>query len=100
MAIRIAQDFKYQGDDWWKWWVWVEGNEEELGEIDYVVYKLHPTFPSPVRKIADRSTKFRLETAGWGTFQLYAKVVLKDTSVVNLEHYLELEYPDDEGTPQ
>lgn len=95
MALKIAQDSEYQGDDYWNWWVWLEGSEAELDGVDYVVYKLHHTFPSPVRKVTDRSTKFRLDTAGWGIFRLYAKVVLKDKSEVNLEHYLRLKDPND-----
>lgn len=97
MALRIAQDFTYQGEDWWKWWVWLEGPAAELDAIDYVIYKLHPTFPSPVRKVSDRHTKFRLETAGWGVFRLYAKVVRKDETELNLEHDLVLRHPDKTG---
>ncbi len=95
MTLKIAEDFEYQGEDWWNWWVWLEGSKAELDEVDYVLYKLHRTFPNPVRKVTNRRTKFRLDTAGWGVFRLYAKVVLKDESVLNLEHDLVLEYPDD-----
>lgn len=97
MALKIKQDFEYKGKDWWKWSVWVDGPEQELDEIKYVEYTLHPTFSKPVRKIDDRSSKFRLETAGWGVFTIYAKVVHKDGGKTLLEHDLELLYPD--GTP-
>jgi transcription initiation factor IIF auxiliary subunit len=97
MTLKIAQGYEYAGDNYWKWWVWLEGSTAELDAVDYVVYKLHPTFPSPVRKVSTRDTKFRLETAGWGVFRLYAKVVFTNKSVVNLEHDLELRYPDDAG---
>ena len=56
MSVNIAQDFEYQGDDWWKWWVWIDGPKEELDQIDHVVYTLHPTFPNPVRIVRDRSS--------------------------------------------
>ena len=96
MPLKIQQDYIYKGDDWWKWWIWIEGTGEELNSIDYVIYKLHKTFPNPVRKISDRKTKFRLETGGWGVFRIYAKVYHKDKSESNLEHDLKLYYPDDD----
>jgi transcription initiation factor IIF auxiliary subunit len=94
MTLRIEQGFKYQGEDWWKWWIWIEGSEAELDQVDHVVYMLHPTFPNPVRTIKERSTKFRLETAGWGVFLIRAKVMLKQGKEISLSHQLVLEYPD------
>ena len=91
---KIAQDFKYEGYDWWNWWIWIEGDPTDLDEIDHIVYTLHPTFPNPVRKIADRKSKFKLESEGWGTFTIYAKVVLKNKKEIPLEHELSLEYED------
>lgn len=97
MALEIQQGFKYQGKDWWKWWVWIEGPEDELDQIDHVVYMLHPTFHNPVRTVTDRSSKFRLETSGWGTFSIKAKAILKDGEKIHLKHDLVLERED--GTP-
>jgi transcription initiation factor IIF auxiliary subunit len=91
---KIAQNFKYEGVDWWSWWVWIEGNKNDLDKIAHVVYTLHPTFPKPVRTISDRESKFRLETVGWGTFTIYARLVLKNKEEIALEHELNLEYPD------
>ena len=97
---KITQDFKYEGDDWWSWWIWIDGESNDLDEIDYVVYTLHSTFRNPVRKVSDRESKFRLETEGWGTFTIYAKVVLKNKEEIPLEHELSLEYPDGTQTVQ
>ncbi|CAN5823459.1 hypothetical protein BH20ACI4_BH20ACI4_03560 [soil metagenome] len=97
MAYELAQDFEYKGDDWWEWSVRVDASEDELNKIKFVEYTLHPTFPNPVRIVKDRKTKFRLESAGWGIFTIYAQAVLQDGKKVNLEHELELLYPD--GTP-
>lgn len=97
MAIKIEQGFKYKGDDYWKWWIWIEGSEEELDQIDHVIYTLHRTFSNPVRTVADRATKFRLDTSGWGVFWIYANVVNKEGGNERLSHYLVLKYPD--GTP-
>jgi transcription initiation factor IIF auxiliary subunit len=45
--------------------VWIEGSDDALDLVDLVEWTLHPSFPSPVRKIRDRASKFRLETGGW-----------------------------------
>lgn len=92
--MKIAQDFEYADEDWWEWWVWIEASDKELDRIEYVEYTLHSTFVNPVRKIFDRKTKFRLKTAGWGVFTLYAKAFLKNGESVEMEHELELFYPD------
>jgi len=94
MALTIKQDYEYKNDDWWDWSVWIEGTEQELDSIESVEYTLHPTFPNPVRKITDRASKFRLKTAGWGGFTVYAKALHKDGGDTWLEHELKLYYPD------
>jgi transcription initiation factor IIF auxiliary subunit len=94
MDIKIAQGFHYVGNDYWKWWIWIDGPEHALNQIERVTYTLHPTFPNPVRTVSDRSTNFRLETAGWGVFRIHAKVFAKDGKQARLEHDLVLEYPD------
>jgi transcription initiation factor IIF auxiliary subunit len=95
MTLRIEQGFKYQGDDWWKWWIWVDGPPEELDQIDRVTYILHPTFPNPVRDVKNRNTNFLLQTSGWGVFLIRAKVKHKDGRETSLTHNLRLEYPED-----
>ncbi len=98
MTLKINQDFDYQGDDWWKWCVWIDGPEEELDEIDHVVYTLHPTFPNPVRMVKNRPSKFRLVAIGWGVFRIYASVANKNGKSLNLYHDLDLKYPDGTST--
>ena len=93
MTLKIEQGYEYQGTDWWKWWVWIDGQDAELDKISHVIYTLRPTFPEPVQTVGNRRTKFRLTTAGWGVFRLYAKVVHEDGKETHLEHDLELEYP-------
>ena len=92
--MKLAQEYKYKGEDYWNWAVWVEGADAELDSIDYVTYVLHHTFPKPIRKVKDRTSKFRLETAGWGVFTIRAKVMMKDGRETPLTHELELRYPD------
>jgi len=99
MSLRIAQDFEYKGSDWWTWSVWIEGTaSQELNQVDYVEYTLHPTFPKPVRIVRDRTSGFRLDSAGWGVFTIYARAVLTDGSETLLEHELELLYQDGRPT--
>ena len=100
MSLHVEQSYKYQGDDWWKWEVWIEGSDDELDEIRSVEYKLHPTFPSPVRTSEDRNSKFILKTHGWGVFPIHVKVALKDGRTVKLRHQLDLRYDDDTRTTE
>jgi transcription initiation factor IIF auxiliary subunit len=98
MTLRIEQGFEYQGEDCWEWWVWLDGSEREVDQVDHVVYILHPTFPKPVRKVTDRSTKFLLKTSGWGVFEIQAKVIHNDREETLLKHFLVLKYPDGTAT--
>jgi transcription initiation factor IIF auxiliary subunit len=97
MALSIQQSQEYKGNDRWRWSVWLSGTPEELDSIDHVLYILDPTFHNPVRRISDRSTDFRLETSGWGTFTIHANLVHRDTHETSLNHDLVLVYPN--GTP-
>jgi transcription initiation factor IIF auxiliary subunit len=96
--LKINQWEKYEGEDWWKWAVWIEGSDALLDLIDYVEWTLHPTFPNPIRKIRDRASKFRLDTAGWGVFKIAARVQFKDGEQTKLQHSLKLYYPDGKQT--
>ncbi len=97
MALSIQQNQEYEGNGRWRWSVWLSGSPEELDSIDYVAYILHPTFHNPVRRIGDRTTNFRLDTTGWGTFTIHANIVHRDGHETPLDHDLVLRYPD--GTP-
>ncbi len=99
-AIKIEQSEKYEGQDWWSWSVWVDGPVRELNDIAHVEYTLHPTFPKPVRKVSTRRNNFKLSTAGWGVFTIYARVVKKDKTVLRLRHRLQLHYPDGKANKQ
>jgi NTE family protein len=100
MALAIAQDSEYQGNEFWAWSVWISGPADQLDSVERVTYTLHASFPDPVRTVTDRSTGFRLETGGWGVFRLYATVHYRDGSSEDLEHDLELTSPDDRPPPR
>jgi len=96
--FTIHQWEKYEGNDWWKWAVWIDGSDEALDRIEFVEWALHPTFPNPIRKISNRTNKFRLDTAGWGVFPIVARLKLKDGQQIKQHHYLKLRYPDGKQT--
>lgn len=98
MTLRIEEGSKYRGEDYWDWWIWIEGSQEELDQIDHVTYILHPTFPNPVREVKNRSTKFRLDTSGWGVFLIRATIKHKNGKETPLTHNLTLKYPDQAPT--
>jgi transcription initiation factor IIF auxiliary subunit len=97
--MTIQQSESYIDDNWWNWAVWVEGTPEELDQLEYVEWKLHPTFADPVRRVTNRSTNFKLETGGWGVFTIYATAQRKDGKGEKLHHYLRLTYPDGGPAP-
>lgn len=100
MTLEIKQDSAYIDEDWWRWSLRLDGKAAELNEVDSVTYFLHETFANPARTIRDKAEGFKLEAEGWGTFKVHARVKLKDGRVRNLEHDLELFYPNDEAAPQ
>jgi transcription initiation factor IIF auxiliary subunit len=96
--MEIHQSENYRDGDWWDWSVWLRGTQAELASVEYVDWRLHPTFPDPVRRIKNRKSKFRLDTGGWGTFPVQALVRLKSGEVLRLSHELKLHYPDGTAT--
>ena len=96
--LDIRQSERYEGDDWWAWAVWLEGDEDALDQVEFVEWRLHPTFPNPVRRVTNRHTRFRLETGGWGVFPIVARVHMKDGSDLRLRHQLSLHYADGSET--
>ena len=94
--LRIQQKDSYRGDNYWDWSVWLEGPASELDQIKYVEYRLHPTFPNPVRRVADRKSQFKLSSAGWGGFTIYAKVIFRDGSLHSIDYPLRLYRPVEE----
>ena len=96
--MKIAQDQQYHGGDWWTWSVWLEAPAGELDQVQKVTWRLHPTFPDPVKELTNRDEQFKLTTSGWGTFKVKADVAMKDGTVVKLHHQLELIYPDGRPT--
>jgi transcription initiation factor IIF auxiliary subunit len=96
--MEIRQSERYVGNDWWDWSVWVEGTDAELDDVSQVEWRLHSTFPDPVRTVTNRQSRFRLDTGGWGTFVVRAVIHTKSGGVERLRHELQLHYPDGTAT--
>ena len=93
MNFIVAQNQKYEGDHWWKWSLWIEGSGEDLDRIESVTYRLHPTFPDPIRTVTNRASKFQLRCSGWGIFRIPVEVRLKDGKTIKLAHDLQFSFP-------
>ena len=99
MTLRIVQDAQYQGQARWTWSVWLEGPADELDGVEAVTYVLHSTFVNPIRTISDRSTNFRLDSSGWGEFEMKLEIRRRSGRPLVRRHRLVLEYPPDEPLP-
>lgn len=95
MNLFVAQSQKYEGDQWWRWSLWIDGPAEDLDRIQSVTYTLHPTFPEPIRTVTDRASKFQLRCSGWGVFRIPVKVRLKSGETLELAHQLQFAIPRD-----
>lgn len=98
MSYSIAQDFKYVGNDFWRWWAWIEGDEAELDRIKKVTWLLHQSFYQNRVVSREREKQFRLDQSGWGTFLLRAELQLSNGENLQLRHQLRLAYPASEET--
>lgn len=78
--------------------VWVEGDDQELDEIESVQYKLHPSFKKQVRESLARSNNFSITFWTYGMFNIEVTVVKTDGINETMNYYLEYELPDDDGT--
>ena len=76
--------------DYYKWAIWIENGESDISEIDYVEYLLHSTFKNRLRKATNLSDKFKIESSGWGEFNIEITVVKKNGERLQLSHWLTL----------
>ncbi|MGI9011542.1 MAG: pYEATS domain-containing protein [Nitrososphaeraceae archaeon] len=56
-----------------------------LSNIEHVEYYLHPTFHPDIVKSFNKDNNFLLNLTSYGTFDLKAKVFLRDGTVKDLE---------------
>jgi transcription initiation factor IIF auxiliary subunit len=70
MNLALHNSWNYEGNDRWAWSAYLKGND--LNKVRYVDYILHTSFKRPVRTITEPEDGFRMDTAGWGSFELKA----------------------------
>ena len=76
-------------ENWYQWQIELAESSSELNQIREVEYILHPTFPDRIRHRTDPTTNFRLESSGWGSFDITVNVYFKNgderTVIIPLE---------------
>jgi hypothetical protein len=90
MSLDIQQTASYTNNGRWDWSVWIDGPDVELDRVESVEWVLHPTFPNPIVLVKQRQSKFRLDSSGWGEFEINAHVIAKDGQRQHLKHWLRL----------
>jgi transcription initiation factor IIF auxiliary subunit len=98
MSIRLNNTSKHlrkSGEtNWWDWTAFIESDSpDEMDDVQFVEYQLHPSFPNPVRRVFKKEGGFPMEARGWGIFPLRARVVFKTETrePLVLSHMLEFE---------
>lgn len=92
--FRIEQWSQYVGNDRWKWSCWIDAEPEPMSRISSVTWILHPTFSPSRITLKTRENQFRLDSSGWGTFTLRAKLDLTGGSSLELRRALKLDHPE------
>lgn len=92
MTIEIKQSAQPHESrrGYWRWAIWLDGDDAELDEIRQVTYQLHPTFKNPVRRSEARRRGFRLESGGWGEFMVNITIQKKNGETIRRQHWLSL----------
>lgn len=100
MGYRIEQTDRYLGDGQWEWRAWIDASDGELDAVARVVWRLHPTYASPLVEASNRNDRFAIERTAWGRFQLGADIEFKDGSPARrVRRQLRLWYPDENEAP-
>ncbi len=90
LAGNVAKESEIKSG-YWDWTIFIRASDDVLKQIEYVEYKLHSTFPDPVRIVNQRgkgSNAFPLKVSGWGTFTVPIKIYYKDGTYQRLSHSL------------
>jgi transcription initiation factor IIF auxiliary subunit len=97
MAFRFTNYSRQTGQrgdyTWYEWMVFMDEPPDRLELVEAVEYRLHETFPKPVRFIDDPTAGFVVRSAGWGEFRIMITVYLKDGTEVQSTYMLDLTKP-------
>ncbi|MCP4486089.1 MAG: hypothetical protein GY820_02030 [Gammaproteobacteria bacterium] len=75
--------------------VWVDAFERELDEIEYVEYKLHPSFRKQTRKSSNRPNDFSVTFWTWGMFNIEVSIYFHSGEMKKIDCHLKYSLPDD-----
>ena len=79
------------GQDIWNWTVYLTADPKIMSKIDCVKYTLHDDFyPNHINEICKPTNNFALSASGWGEFNIKIKVIFKDDSTQDLNHWLKI----------
>ncbi len=85
---KEATDAKGEKTVWYKVWIYLDG--PDLPFVQSVTYKLHPTFPNPVRHISctpdNPKAAFYIWT--WGVFTIEAEIEDLKGRTMRTSHFL------------
>jgi transcription initiation factor IIF auxiliary subunit len=79
--------------DWYEWRVFMAEPRERLDLVDHVEYRLHETFPDPIRLVSNRDSGFALDSSGWGEFLIVITISMKDGTEHYVQYQLDLNKP-------
>ena len=93
--VEVRHTSTYAGAGRYKWTAYIKTDPATLKRIDYVEYRLHPTFPKPLRKvIAPRTGLYPFSTSdiALDNFKLGVTVYFRDDKryLVLPDYYLVL----------
>lgn len=79
--------------EWFEWKVFMDEPPENLANVKSVEYRLHESFPNPIRIVVDWNSQFALRSEGWGEFWILITIYLKDGTEEHTKYYLDLSKP-------
>ena len=88
--IEVAHTSTYAGSGRYKWTIYIKAEPSVLNRIDYVEYRLHPTFHDPVRKVRGPKSgayPFSTSDVALDTFTVGVTVYFSDSQYLELPDY-------------
>jgi transcription initiation factor IIF auxiliary subunit len=77
--------------EWFNWSIYLETVPPEfIDNIESVTYHLHPSFKMTKINRTNHSDGFRLDSRGWGEFNIKLEINLKNGKSINCNHWLSL----------
>lgn len=85
------RDAEFSGQEMYQIHVILFGEKLALDRVEYVIYRLDPSYPSPTRASSDRSNAFELKELANGHSLIRAEVKIREQSeLVYLSRFIDL----------